>query len=206
MGRREQLDRVLGDPPQLHPRARAGVYLTHPDCYELIAERLPDGARTLETGCGVSTVLFALWSQSHTCVVASEHEATVCRRYLEERGIPHEHLRFEIGFSDEVLPALALEELALVLIDGGHAFPTPIVDWYYAASALRAGGLLVLDDLQLPSVRLGLLDFLDADPRWEAVARTVKWAAFTRLFSGALRETHTDQAFLGAPTPGARRA
>jgi hypothetical protein len=194
----------MGDPPQLHPRAPAGVFWTDPACYDFIGECLSPDARTLETGCGVSTVLFALWAGSHTCVVHAERQAQLCRLYLDERGIAHQHVRFEVGASEEVLPALALEELDLVLVDGGHGFPTPILDWYYGAGHLRAGGVVVLDDVQLPSVRLGLMDFLDADPRWEPVRHTPKWAAFRRLSSGSLREDWTQQDFLGAPTPARR--
>jgi hypothetical protein len=88
--------------------------------------------------------------------------------------------------------------LDLVLVDGGHGFPTPILDWYYGAGRLRQGGVVIVDDLQLRQVRLGLMEFLDADLRWERVESTGKWAAYRRLTTGNLREEWRDQAFLDA--------
>jgi hypothetical protein len=46
-------------------------------------------------------------------------------------------------------------------------------------------------------VRLGLHEFLSADPRWECVEATPKWAAYRRLTAGHLREEWRDQPFLG---------
>ena len=40
----------------------------------------------------------------------------------------------------------------VVLIDGGHGWPTVFVDLCYANLMMRAGSLLFLDDLQLYSV------------------------------------------------------
>jgi hypothetical protein len=86
-----------------------------------------------------------------------------------------------------------------VFVDGGHGFPASIIDWYYAAGRLRDGGVVVLDDIQLASVRLGLFEFLDADPRWEPVAKTWKWAGIVRRGSGPLAEDWDAQPFLNGP-------
>ena len=195
--RQDDIESVWSDPPQVHYGAPEGIWRTDRTCYEFIAKELPaEGARTLETGCGISTVLFAKWGAEHVCVVPWPREAEACREYLRAHGYP-DNVTFEVGFSDEVLPRLTLPPLDLVLIDGGHAFPAPIVDWYYAAARLRKGGVVILDDLQLPQVRLGLSEFLEADPRWERAGETPKWAAYRRLTDGPLREEWRDQPFLG---------
>ena len=191
---------MLADPPQVH-FAPGGVFRTDRSCYEFIAGELPEeGARTLETGCGVSTVLLGRWSAEHVCVVLDSAEVRACRRYLDERGLA-ERVVFEVGPSDEVLPRLTGAPLDLVFVDGGHAFPMALLDWYYGAGRLRQGGVVVIDDLQLPHVRLGLIEFLEADPRWERVESTGKWAAYRRLTTGGLREEWRDQAFLDV-SPG----
>jgi hypothetical protein len=63
-------------------------------------------------------------------------------------------------------------ELDIVFIDGMHAFPWPILDWYSTADHLKVGGLMIIDHTQLPSVGI-LSEFLRVDsPRW-LFAKTV---------------------------------
>jgi hypothetical protein len=174
--RQEDIEAALADPPQVHFGAPAGVWATDRSCYEFIAKALPG---------------------EHVAVVKSATEVNPFREYLTERGLPE--VAFEIGWSDEVLPRLSGPDLDFVLVDGGHGFPVPIVDWFYAASRLREGGVVVLDDLQLPQVRLGLHEFLSADPRWECIEATPKWGAYRRLSAGHLREEWREQPFLGEP-------
>jgi len=192
------VDRVLADPPQVHPRAK-GVWSTDPACYEYMATLAKPGSRTLETGLGVSTVLFALWGCQHTCVVHSEPEVIACQNYLKAHEISEDNIDFQIGPSERVLPNLALHDLDLVFVDGCHGFPLPVIDWFYAASMLRARGVAVLDDAQLFQVRLGLFDFLNKDPRWVRTRRRPKWVAFQRQESGSLGEEWARQPFLGIP-------
>jgi predicted O-methyltransferase YrrM len=195
----QAISTVVGDPPRVHEYAGApqGVYGTALDCYEFLARHAVPGARTLETGLGISTALFALWGTEHTCVVHDQREVDVLRAWAGERDIDLGRMTFEVGMTDEVLPRLEPTALDLAFVDGGHAFPTAIIDWYYTAGRLREGGVVVFDDVQLASVRLGLFDFLQADPRWEPVAMTGKWAACVRHASGPLREAHDAQPFLG---------
>ena len=190
--------RVLAAPPQVHPRAN-GAWSTDPACYEYMATLAEPGTRTLETGLGVSTVLFALWGCQHTCVVHSEAEVVACRQYLTTQGIPDDRITFHVGLSERVLPDLHLQDLDLVFIDGCHGFPLATIDWFYAASMLRAGGVAVLDDAQLLHVRLGLFDFLNKDPRWTRTMRQRKWVAYRRAESGTLGEEWDQQTFLGTP-------
>jgi hypothetical protein len=157
------------------------------------------GCRTLETGLGVSTVLFALWGCHHACVVSDEAEVIACQQYLDLRGISSEAVTFHIGPSQKILPNLSLQDLDLVFIDGCHGFPAPTIDWFYAASMLRADGVAVLDDIQLPQVRLGLFEFLNKDPRWTRTRRHPKWVAYQRRQSGGLGEEWEKQPFLGVP-------
>jgi hypothetical protein len=67
-----------------------------------------------------------------------------------------------------VLPALESGPLDLILIDGGHGFPTPYIDWFYTAGKLKRGGFLILDDVGLWSCQI-LRDFLIEQPHWEFV-------------------------------------
>jgi len=194
------VDRVLNDLPSIHPKAPGEVWSTSTDCYRFVAEHCPPGARTLETGLGVSTVLFALWGAEHRCIVPEPRQVARCIEYCRTHEIALDRVRFEVGFSWELLPTLEIGDLDLYLIDGGHAFPDPVIDWFYGAKWLRSGGLLIIDDLQMPAV-VQLSWFLDNDPRWTNLARTEKWAAYRREGQWRMGEPATRQPFFTSPAP-----
>lgn len=198
----EVLSRLLADPPLVHDMGdgEPASLGTERSCYELIAERAEAGHRTLETGLGISTALFGALGTEHTCVTPSAAEVARLGAYCERHGIPLDRVTFAVGPSGVVLPQLGAEPLDLVLIDGAHGFPIPVLDWYYAGGRLRRGGVLVLDDIDLPAVQL-LAGYLDADPRWERVAGTAKWCAYLRRSEGRLDEEWVDQPFFSRPPP-----
>lgn len=207
-GRMALLDGVLADPPQVHSGSSEGVWQTDRRCYEFMAQTLPEKASTLETGLGVSTVLFARWGCRHTCVVGSGGQVERLTAYCSDRSIDLSGVTFEVGYSQDVLPGLALDGLDLVLIDGGHGYPTPIIDWFYGCRTLPVGGVVVVDDMHLPAVAYYLARYLDLDPAWEPLAREPKWGAYRRVSETPLGgEWVTQAAFLGGPrTPIANRA
>lgn len=176
-----------------------GVWSTERDCYEFLASQSRPGSRTLETGSGVSTVLFAALGAVHTCVTPSREEADAILGYCATRGIEVANLRFLIGGSDRVLPGLD-GEFDVVFIDGGHGYPTPIIDWYYGAGRLVAGGVMVLDDTQLPAVA-HLSAVLARHPGWVLVRRSAKWSAWRRVGEEPLGRDWFDQPWLVAPLP-----
>ena len=192
------VEECLQDPPQVHKGIATGVWATQRTCYDFILSKVTDGSTTLETGLGVSTVLFARLGCSHTCVVPAQVEIDNVTAYFDERGIEHENVRFVTGFSDEVLPRLKIDPVDLFLIDGAHGYPAPIIDWFYGAQHLRRGGTLVLDDIQLRQVQ-ALDAFLQKDPRWVELSRTDKWVAYRRESEGSLREEHWVQPAFSAP-------
>ena len=73
-----------------------------------------------------------------------------------------------------------------------------MVDWFYGAATLGSGGILVVDDVDLPAVRV-LRQFVDQDPRWVALAGTAKWQAWRRTRAGTLSEDWTEQRFYRLP-------
>jgi predicted O-methyltransferase YrrM len=189
---------VLQDRPQIHPKAEGGVWAADADCYRFMAKVLPENARTLETGAGLSTILFAAWNCVHTCVVPGQAQEIAIRKYCNETGIDHSNLSFDLRPSDQALPEMVNDgPLDFVLIDGCHGFPLAIIDWFYAAQRLRSGGIVLVDDTHLPQVSTGLLAFLDADPRWEIAQEERKWRAYRRTDDGPLTEEWVDQGFLG---------
>jgi hypothetical protein len=120
---------------------------------------------TLETGVGLSTVIFAIRGSSHIAITPSEEEVNRIKEFCKKQNISMDKIRFIINYSDEVLPALDLSPLDLVLIDGGHGFPVPYIDWRYTAPSIKIGGRLVIDDCQIETGAV-LRDFLRDEPAW----------------------------------------
>ena len=134
-----------------------------------LEENVTSGMATLETGAGSSTIVFAAAGADHEAVTPDAAEERRIRDECERRGIDSSSVRFRIGMSHEVLPALAPRPLDLVLVDGAHGFPYPILDWWYLAPRLRVGGVMLLDDAYMPPVG-ALVDALRAQPGWDVAA------------------------------------
>lgn len=209
-GRLASVERLLADPPVVHPMdssptPQMGVWSTDRAAYRFLAERCPPGTRTIETGSGLSTVLFAALGTDHICCTPGPEEKDRILDYCKAHDLSVDGLRFELGSSHESLPRVQATgtEVDVALVDGGHGFPLPVIDWFYAGAMLGAGGVVVIDDVNLPAVRT-LLAFVARDPRWRRVAGSPKWVAFERTGSGPLAEDWTGQPFYVVRPPGWR--
>jgi predicted O-methyltransferase YrrM len=164
------LQELLSDSPRLH-RVGPGVpisYQLSDQALHFIDRNVSENSYTLETGAGISTVLFTSKRANHICIVPEPDLADRVREYCQQRSISVDRLNFHIGKSETILPGLAVQELDLVLIDGQHAFPTPFIDWYYTADKLRVGAMLLIDDIQLWTGRV-LKEFLNEEPEWSLI-------------------------------------
>ena len=167
------LSDLLADPPLVHGPEGGNDLITHgllPVVLEHIEQSVHPGHRTLETGCGLSTILFALRGAEHTCIVPNQPEVDRVRQWCEDHGVDHSRLTFHVEPSERVLPTADLGELDLVLIDGSHSFPQVFVDWFYTQEALKVGGTLLVDDVHVWTGRV-LRGFLEAEPEWELERR-----------------------------------
>lgn len=157
-------------------------YALSGDVLQWMTEHIPAGRVSLETGCGYSTLVFACLCREHTAVSLFAHEHALVRRWATAHGLETDHVQWLTGRSQEQLPRLAESgKLDVVLIDGDHAFPAPFMDWYWTADRLRAGGVLLVDDIQLATGRV-LTEFLEAErERWRCLEIIDKTAVFQRL-------------------------
>jgi predicted O-methyltransferase YrrM len=141
---------------------------------------------TLETGSGRSTlILLHAGVARHIAIQPSADEFEAIREFCGAEGISTAALEPVVAKSQEYLPHATVPPLDIVLIDGAHAFPFPFVDWYFTASALKPGGLLIVDDVQIATGAI-LADFLEAEAGWTKVARTRRFAAFHRGTQGLI--------------------
>ena len=124
-----------------------------------LRERLPPHPAILETGAGCSTIAFMFLDPARLVSIAPAADLFVrIRSYCAGQEIEASILDSRVGFSEWVLPGLAEPREAppwidFALIDGGHGWPTPFVDFFYANHMLRRGGYVMLDDVQLHSVK-----------------------------------------------------
>ena len=158
-------EELRANPPGLHGAGDEYWGLAWP-ALEWLEHHVEPGLQTLETGSGASTLVFAARGAEHEAVTPVPDEEERFRRECEGRGIDDSRVRFRIGYAHEVLPRLEPRDLDLVLIDGAHGFPYPILDWWFLAPRLRIGGRVVLDDAYMPPVGI-LVDSLRAQPGWE---------------------------------------
>jgi predicted O-methyltransferase YrrM len=152
-------------PPGLHAGGEEYWGLAWP-ALEWLEREVKPGLATLETGSGASTLVFAAGGAEHEAVTPSTDEEERFRTESARRGIDGSRVSFRIGLSHEVLPRLEERKLDLVLVDGAHGFPYPILDWWFLAPRMKIGGRMLLDDAYMPPVR-ALLDALRASPDWE---------------------------------------
>jgi hypothetical protein len=206
------LDRLLLDKPQLHvwSDGRPASWAVSPGVLRWMHAQLKPGMRTLETGSGHTTVMFAIAGTQHTCITPSHAEGEAITRYCHSIGVSTDGLRFVYQPSDVALaaPGVLPESLDFVFIDGAHRFPLPHIDFHYTEPRIKVGGILGVDDCGMPSVRQ-LHDFLDGEDEWvrdHALGSTVffRRIAETKIVSD-WKGQRMNAAFLHAPaTPGAR--
>jgi hypothetical protein len=154
---------LRANPPALHSGAFcAGL---HWPALEWLERTVQTGWATLETGAGLSTIVFAARGAEHEAVTPAPDEAAAIREELRRREIPEDRVTFRLGPSHEVLPQWRPRALDLVLLDGAHGFPYPTLDWWYLMPHLKRGGLLLLDDAYMAGVG-DVLDYLGSRPSW----------------------------------------
>jgi Methyltransferase domain len=161
-------DDLRASPPGLHGAGDEYWGLAWP-ALRWLEENVTKGMATLETGSGSSTLVFAARGAEHEAITPDAAEEGRIRAECERRGISTERVRFLIGPSHEVLPRWEPRPLDLVLVDGAHGFPYPVLDWWYVAPHVRVGGVVLLDDAYMPPVRV-LVDALRDQPAWEVAA------------------------------------
>lgn len=166
----------------------AAAWDIQPGILALIAGHVRPGMVTLETGAGQSTVALTRAGAEHHAVTPSEDEARRIHAACEAAGVSTAQLHFHLGYSQDILPRLEAAPLDFALIDGGHGFPIPAVDFCYIAPRLKPGALLVIDDVDLWTGAM-IVDFLKCEPAFELMEiQRGRTAVFRSLSAFTLRE------------------
>lgn len=154
---------------------------------DYLESHLRPNAKTAETGIGISTLLFASKQSDHTVIAPNEDEFQRICSMANRAGISTDTITFLCGNSEEVLPNCDFGDLDVALIDGGHGFPVPFVDWMFLAKKLRVGGWIIVDDIQIWTGEV-LRDFMAADHAWRHVRTFGKAVIFQKLTNDILQD------------------
>ena len=128
-----------------------------------LASQVASNATTIEVGGGASTVVFASRAKYHYCVNPDRTSNGLIVEFLDANGFDSSRVVFVSAPSDRGLPGLKIDgTIQLALLDGNHSFPFPMLDWHYIDPHLAVGGLLMVDNRSINTVRM-LCDFLDRD-------------------------------------------
>lgn len=177
---------LLSNLPKLHQDGSNTLvsWKASDEVLSFIDQSVDENSKSLETGAGVSTILFALKGTNHTCIVPDKNQVELILDYCKRNSISTEKCNFQIEMSEKILPKLEVDELDIVLIDGRHAFPTPFIDWYYTSSMLKVGGILIVDDTQLTTGDI-LKKFLLLESEWKLKEDFLKASAFLKIREGS---------------------
>jgi hypothetical protein len=175
----DKVERLISDLPQFHPWSDHRMMIGR-DVLRFLRDNLRPSMRTLETGSGYTTVVFAIAETQHVCITPIREETESIQSYCREHNI-RDNITFIHESSDVVLPSGkgVPETIDLVFIDGAHRFPFSILDWHFTERRIPVGGFLGIDDFHMPSIRI-LYDFLLEEPEWELVRRFRNTSFFRR--------------------------
>jgi predicted O-methyltransferase YrrM len=134
--------------------------------------------RSVETGAGKSTLLLSHLSDHHTVFAVNDGESLT--RTRDNDLLRQDRVEFVDGPSQlTLLQHDFAEPLQLVFIDGPHGFPFPNLEYWKLYPHIEPGGLLVIDDIHIPTIRQ-LFDFLVEDEMFRLLETVGKTAFFER--------------------------
>ena len=129
------------------------------------SEQIGPISQSAETGSGTTTLLFSHLSTRHL-VFAKDLERSI-RQAKNSPLLNPEAVTFVEGPTQVTLPSYIFShKLQIALIDGPHGYPFPDLEYYYFYPLIEAGGLLIIDDIQIPSIRR-MVDIVKADDMFD---------------------------------------
>jgi hypothetical protein len=190
------LEKLISDNPALHLDVDGTLvnWAVNAKVLKAISGFLKRGMVTLETGSGHTTIAFGMAGTRHICISPFRDEQQRIKDYLDANDIKHT-ISFLTGSSDTILaaPGVVPAELDFVFIDGAHRFPFPCVDFHFTEEKLKVGGIMCVDDVHMPSVKV-LYRFLLKEKEWELVKKVKNTAFFKRVKPTVLQSDWQGQA------------
>ena len=118
---------------------------------------------SLQTGSGKVTLLLSHLSISHKVFAPDDASVAAVRASPLVNAAAVEYI---VGPPQRTLPAYRFAEpVDVALLDGPHGYPFPDLEYFHVYPHIRPGGLLMLDDIHIPTVRR-MFDILRVDAMW----------------------------------------
>lgn len=114
------------------------------------ASKQGDFGVSVETGVGKSTLILSHCSARHIAF-AADFGGSVSKTKSSELLRPNV-TEFVEGFCQQTVPSYNLPELDFALIDGGHGYPFPELDYYHFYPKLKTGAVMGIDDIHIPTI------------------------------------------------------
>lgn len=158
------------------------------------ALRLGGLRRSVETGSGKTTLLLSHLSADHT-VFAVDAGRSISQ--VRESPLFNAHaVTFVEGPTQRTLPRHTFAHtIQFALIDGPHGYPFPDLEYYYLYPIIERGGMLLLDDIKIPSIRR-MFDIINADEMFELLEVVDDNMAFFRRTSVPCIDPESDSWWL----------
>lgn len=133
---------------------------------------------SVETGAGKSTIFFSQSSNNHTVFAIDIGNSLT--RVKESDLISDSGVEFVEGPTQLTVPAYSFKNmLDLVLIDGPHGYPFPDMEYYYFYPHITEGGLLIIDDINIPSIKR-MVKIIKSDEMFDCIDLIGKTMFFRR--------------------------
>lgn len=153
----------------------------HPSVLHAIVKYAGNGkvGHSVETGSGKTTMVFSHISLDHKVFALDAGNKSIDA----VRAHPlfnSEVVEFIEGPSQKTLPPYQFDyKIQIALIDGPHGYPFPDLEYYYLYPHMAEGGILIVDDVHIPTIR-NLFDFLKEDSMFELLEVVETTAFFKR--------------------------
>ena len=133
---------------------------------------------TVETGSGKTTLLFSHLSKKH--FVFARDDGNSISVVKNSVILNASSVTFIEGSTQKTLPGHTFtDKIDIALIDGPHGYPFPDMEYYYFYPLIAQGGLLLLDDIQIPSITR-MFEIIDSDDMFKLLEIVHNMAFFQR--------------------------
>ena len=145
---------------------------------------------SVETGSGKTTLLFSHLSKNHVVFALDNGNKSISSAKKSEL-FNSQNVTYIEGPTQKTLPRYVFnQKFDIALIDGPHGYPFPDLEYYYFYPNLIEGGLLLLDDIQIPSIQR-MFEIIRADDMFELL-EVINNMAFFRRTDSPLIDPYSD--------------